>query len=378
MTILIYFLIFASFLDTHAQMPILSPWAASLGATPFLIGLIIGSYSLFNILGNLWAGIVIDSRGFHKPLALSLAGITLVVFSYAFLSSPLEILLLRSVHGLLGGFLIPSTLGALNTLGSSSKRFSFYGICIGLAALTGPLLTGFLAGFFSFQLAYLGLALALLPAALISISLKFPEPPKEQTGHIAPLEKIKLLIARPVLRSSFFFAFALMGATGTMMLFLPLRLEVLGISSATTGLYFALFALSTIITLALWPLIFPRVREEKILIISGLFISLFSISFLPFVSQVILGICILGYGVGFGLVFPSLIRLINSAPDPHFGSATGVFFAFYSAGVVGVPPLAAFIWDLTGIFPTITAVILGIVSTITGFLSIKKRPISNL
>ncbi len=378
MTILIYFLIFASFLDTHAQMPILSPWAASLGATPFLIGLIIGSYSLFNILGNLWAGIVIDSRGFHKPLAFSLAGITLIVFSYSFLSNPLEILMLRSIHGLLGGFLIPSTLGALNTLGSSSRRFSFYGICIGLAALTGPILTGFLAGFFSFQVAYTGLALALLPAAVISISLKFPELTRKQTGNLTPLEKIKLLIARPVLRSSFFFAFALMGATGTMMLFLPLRLEVLGISSAMTGLFFALFALSTIITLSLWPFIFPRVGEEKVLITSGLFISLFFISFLPFVSPFILGLCILGYGVGFGLVFPSLIKLINSAPDPHFGSATGVFFAFYSAGVVGVPPLAAFIWDITGIFPTITAVFLGIISTTLGLFSIKKRPVSDL
>jgi len=378
MTILIYFLIFASFLDTHAQMPILSPWAASLGATPFIIGLIIGSYSLFNILGNLWAGVIIDYRGFHKPLTFSLIGITFIVFCYSFLTSPLQIILLRSLHGLLGGFLIPSTLGALNTVGSSSKRFSFYGICIGLAALTGPLLTGFLAGFFSFQIAYLGLALALLPAAIISTRLNFPGTKVEKSTHLSPGEKVKLIISQPLLRSSFFFAFALMGATGTMMLFLPLRLEELGFTSAFVGLYFALFALSTIITLSIWPKVGKKVWGNIPLIIFGLFIALFFISFIPFVSPVIIAFCIWGYGVGFGLVFPTLIKLINSAPDPHFGSTSGVFFAFYSTGVVGVPPLAAFVWDFSGIAPPFTAVLLGLISISAGLISIKKRPITGL
>ncbi len=378
MTILVYFLIFISFLDTHAQMPILSPWAASLGATPFIIGLIIGSYSLFNILGNLWVGVLIDFKGFQKPLTLSLVGITIIVFFYSLLSSPLQIIFLRSLHGLLGGFLIPSTLGALNTLGNSPRRFSFYGICIGLAALTGPLLTGFLAGFFSFQAAYLGLAIVLLPGALISLRLNFPQGQEKNRTSLSPGEKIRLIISQPLLRSSFFFAFALMGATGTMMLFLPLRLEELGLSSAISGVYFALFALSTIITLSLWTRVSKKITHNISLIIFGLFVSLFFISFLPFVSPVILGFCVFGYGIGFGLVFPGLIKLVNSAPDPHLGSTSGVFFAFYSTGVVGVPPLAAFIWDLSGIFPTFTAIFLGIISMGIAYKSIKKRPDNGL
>ncbi len=374
MAVLIYFLIFASFLDTHAQMPILSPWAASLGATPFLIGIIIGSYSLFNIAGNLWAGIIIDYRGFQRPLTISLIGITLIVFLYSFLSTPIEVLVFRSLHGLLGGFLIPSTLSALNSAGTSPRRFSFFGICIGLAALIGPLLTGSLAGFFSFQVAYAGLALALLPAAILSTRVKNPGSKTEKSKQLSPRNKVRLIISRPELRASFFFALSLMGATGTMMLFLPLQVEQLGFSPIFTGIYFALFALSAIITLSIWPLLFPRVQRKNSLIYLGLLIALFFISLLPFVPPLVLGVCVLGYGIGFGLVFPGLINLVNSAPAPHFGSATGVFFAFYSAGVVGVPPLAALVWDFSGIFPTFTALFLGTIAGFAGFLSTKKGP----
>ncbi len=369
----IYFLIFAAFLDTHAQMPVLSPWAASLGATPFMVGLIIGSYSLFNITGNLWAGLIIDRKGFQKPLALSLIGITLIIFFYSLLYTPGQIFILRSLHGILGGVLIPSTLCALNSTGQSNRRFSLFGICIGLAALTGPLLTGGLAGLFNYQIAYVGLGLALLPATIFSFKTKTMPPLCKSSPTLSPREKFKILAGNRFLIASFYFALALMGGTGTMMLFLPLHLENLGFSPAITGLFFSLFALGAILTLIFWPVLNSKKPREKILIYTGLFLVLLALILFPFLPTLPLILAVITYGAGFGLVFPGLIKMISSSPDYQKGITTGVFFAFYSAGVAGIPPLAALIWDYWNLLPTFTAFFLGLAAFSKGYFTLKNE-----
>ncbi len=373
----IYFLIFAAFLDTHAQMPVLSPWAASLGASPFMVGLIIGSYSLFNITGNLWAGLIIDRKGFQKPLALSLLGITLIIFFYSLLSTPGQIFILRSLHGILGGLLIPSTLCALNSTGQSNRSFSMFGICIGLAALAGPLLTGGLAGLFNYQVAYLGLGLALLPGTILSLKTQKLPPVCNSSPFLSPREKFKILAGNPFLIASFYFALGLMGGTGTMMLFLPLHLESLGFSPAITGLFFSLFALGAILTLIFWPILSSGKSREIILIYCGLFIAFFSLLLFPFLPVFPLILTVITYGVGFGLVFPGLIKIISSSPDYQKGITTGVFFAFYSAGVAGIPPLAALVWDYWNLLPTFTAFFLGMAAFSKGYLTLKNAKTSD-
>lgn len=44
MILLIYLILLVAFIDTFAQMPIISPFAKELGASPFLIGLAVGIF----------------------------------------------------------------------------------------------------------------------------------------------------------------------------------------------------------------------------------------------------------------------------------------------------------------------------------------------
>ncbi len=52
----LYLFMFVAFFDLHAQYPILSPFALSLGAAPSFIGFILGMYSITHLPGNLIAG----------------------------------------------------------------------------------------------------------------------------------------------------------------------------------------------------------------------------------------------------------------------------------------------------------------------------------
>ena len=56
----LYLFMFVAFFDLHAQYPILSPFALSLGAAPSFIGLIMGVYSHYTLAWQsnrwLWCG----------------------------------------------------------------------------------------------------------------------------------------------------------------------------------------------------------------------------------------------------------------------------------------------------------------------------------
>jgi MFS family permease len=76
----LYLFMFVAFFDLHAQFPILSPFALSLGAAPSFIGLILGVYSITHLPGNLLAGYWVDKYG-SKPFivcSLIVAGIVLI------------------------------------------------------------------------------------------------------------------------------------------------------------------------------------------------------------------------------------------------------------------------------------------------------------
>jgi MFS family permease len=78
----VYLIIFFSFFDTHAQMPVLAPYANTLGATPFMLGLVVGAYSFFNITGNFSSGIWIDRVNWMPPLFTGLIGVSLILALY--------------------------------------------------------------------------------------------------------------------------------------------------------------------------------------------------------------------------------------------------------------------------------------------------------
>ena len=84
----VYLIVFFSFFDLFSQLPVMSPFALSLGATPFLIGLAVGMYSFSNTIGNIISGFMTDKRGPFLILVLGL-------FASAFLSSSTRLFLDR-------------------------------------------------------------------------------------------------------------------------------------------------------------------------------------------------------------------------------------------------------------------------------------------
>jgi MFS transporter, DHA1 family, multidrug resistance protein len=357
--IVVYFLFF----DTHFQMPILAPFARSLGATPFLVGLIVGMYSFFNILGNVISGHFIDSRSWKKPVTVGILMIMISLFSYALAPSPIVLLLIRAFHGFAGGLVVPATLVYLTKSSLKpgtdglSKRMSFYGASIGPASFTGPPLAGILASIYGYERTYMVVAFLMgFAAILVIFFLKDNENKIPATRKITPREYYDNIMSSSLLRLAFRLVFALMGATGTLAAFLPFQAESLGASSAVTGGLFATFAATAIVAQLFWPklVVWFKLFNNAL---AGLCLIILALTLIHYIeSSFTLFFALAIYGLGFGLLFPALLELVARGSQAAWkGLATGIFFVFFSLGAALVPPLAGLLQQSQTVSPFFTA-----------------------
>lgn len=376
----IFLIVFSAFFDTHAQMPVLAPYTMSLGATPFILGLVVGSYSLFNIVGNFVSGTIIDKNSWKPPLLFGLVGAALALFLYTLAGSAYHLILIRAGHGFLGGLLVPATLASL-TMENEKDSFqalllSIFGATIGLAAVTGPLAAGITANLYGYHMVYYGLTGLISAATITAFGLLRNQSGKPPQSKSVPISFMQIL-ARPNLQGAFIFALGTMGSTGTLASFLPTRAKLVGLDHAQTGMLFTAFALTAIIVQISWPRILkPLINGDLRGCTFGLLSLCFSLILAATLNNMTgLFIALIIYGIGFGLLFQGMLSIVMNDSQPAWrGRAIGLFFATYSLGVFLMPPLSGLIWQYqTAIFPFYTSAAAALFSLFLGKMLCAKN-----
>src|SRR5690625_3364969 len=145
---MLYIIIMVSFLDTFIQLPIITPYAMDLGASHLLTGSIVAVYSLTNMVGNIFGGHWIDRYGRKKMLFTGMAAVAIILLFYPVAQTGAQLFIIRFLHGLAGGVLIPAAfayVGDRSDEKSRGRTMALTGACIGTAAIVGPALGGAMA-----------------------------------------------------------------------------------------------------------------------------------------------------------------------------------------------------------------------------------------
>src|SRR5699024_4057454 len=119
---IMYFIIIVAFLDTFIQLPIITPYSLELGATYVMAGAIVAVYYITNMIGNVLGGYWIDKFGRKKMLLTGMISVCIILFFYPFAQNGLQLFIVRFVHGLAGGVLIPAAFAYVGDLSSNEKR----------------------------------------------------------------------------------------------------------------------------------------------------------------------------------------------------------------------------------------------------------------
>ncbi|MDW0118181.1 MFS transporter [Sporosarcina thermotolerans] len=348
----VYLIVFFSFFDLFSQLPIMSPFAFSLGASSFMTGLAVGMYSFSNTIGNVISGFLTDKRGPFIILLVGLFASGASLLLYTFAIGPTSLLGIRFVHGFMEGLIVPAAFTFLANRAEESKRgrsVAISGAFVGMAAIFGPAYSGIVATKTSapFIMSVNGVIMFILAIAAFFLLRSFTYEKKQHSKSTKHF-RVRYLFKHPGMVRAFAGAFFLMFSQGVLALILPLKVEALGFDTKTTGMLLSTFGVVAILIFLL-PInrIFDKVRP-MITLAFGISMMGLSMLFLSQITELSLHyVAMMLYGIGFSFLFPSINSLLIDSSSAEFrGKAYGYFYAFFSIGVVAGSSLIGYL-DLT-------------------------------
>lgn len=339
----LYMFLFLAFFDLHAQYPVLTPFAISLGAAPTFIGWMMGIYALTHLPGNLLAGNLIDRHGSRRYIIFSLTAAGVILLLQAHVQLPWQLLVLRSISGFVLAFLSPACLALLASLSrdpvTQGKYMSGHGVIHTLASVLSPAAGAFIVAKAGFSGTFQSLGWLLIFTGLMAF-FSLPKPlsatakGKEQSAVPINNETPARL---PFSLRLYLIPFAIACSQGILFFEIPLRESGLA-SIMSTGLLFSVISLGALVTLSMLFLnrYVPHIRVA--IGVLGLAICFYA---LAAANHVPIMIILFALGLAKGLLFPALSSLFIELSG---GGRLGKVFSFQSIAMsLGsfVGPIAA-------------------------------------
>lgn len=344
----LYLFLFVAFFDLHAQYPILTPFAISIGAAPSFIGLMMGMYSITHLPGNLIAGFGVDRYGSRLFIVFSLLAAGVILLFQSNVTDPWQLLLLRSISGFVLAFLSPACLALLARLSDDrteqGKLMAGNGLVHTLASVVSPAAGAYLVAKIGFAVAFTVLGWILVVTAVCAlffikdINRKLDvnkaaehdeQPAALKKKHAEPLPALPWLV--------FLLPVGLSCAQGILSFELPLMAKTKE-AMMTTGLLFSVISIGALITLSMMFLNrFPAFYRTLIgsVCLAMLYFGLAADVPLP------LMVMLLGIGMAKGIVLPALSTLlIELSGGARYGRTFSILSIAFSIGAFLGPMLA--------------------------------------
>jgi MFS family permease len=334
--------VFVTFFDLFAQLPIIAPFAQQLGADPLFTSITVASYDVSNLFGNLAAGFVLLGLGKQRTLVIGLLVSGLALSLYGLVDTPLQLGLVRTLHGLGQAVLSPGAFTLLSDSVTAGRRAQAMGTAaafIAIAAVIAPPLSGIVASRTEPEYVFAGIAGLMVVSAIIVAFFTSDtnrEPFADTTGKRIRHGSVFSVMLRPQLVVAYGSCLAWTAGIGTLVVHLPLLLQARSVPASARGSAFAIYALVALVLFARpAPWLINRYGRLRTLGAGLVLIgaSLVSLAFATGIGEVYGSMAIFGFG--FGLLFPAATAYLADQTVPsERGTAYGVFYAAYSLGVV--------------------------------------------
>lgn len=355
----IFIIVFVDVLGFGLILPLLPYYATEFGASPTVIGLLVASYAVAQLIGAPALGRLSDIYGRRRIMMVCILGTTAGFLILGFASTLWMLFLGRIVDGLTGANFVvaQSYISDVTDSKNRARGLGLTGAAFGLGFIVGPALGGLLSGISysapAFVAAGVGLSNAVLVLAFLPETLT---PERKLALSRAPqagftYARLRAALARPLfgqvltVRFFFWFAFALFRGT-----FSQWGLLALDMSPQTNGLvlgYVGVISVLVQVTL-IGPLTkrFPEVRLAVwALAVAAVCLPLWSAS--TGIAMLLFVLAPLGVAVAVeNTVISSLIS--KSVSPDEIGGAFGLSGGLRSIGSIFGPILGGALLQSVG------------------------------
>ena len=346
----LYLFIFIAFFDLHAQYPILTPFAVSLGAAPSFIGLTMGIYSITHLPGNMIAGYAVDRYGSKYLIAFSLLAAGILLLIQAHIDDPWDLLIIRSISGFVLAFLSPACLAMLAKLARDhihqGKLMTGNGLVHTLASVVSPAVGSLLVAKIGFTHAFSVLGWVLIVTSFIALALKEQRTSSHSSSNASATRDAPPLVTEqpsfPWVRFSI--PLALSCSQGILFFELPFLHIDEQSSIMGTGLLFTIISLGSLITLSM---LFINRYSAYYRTMLGAFVL--SLTFFVMAADwyIPLWISLFIIGMAKGVIYPAIATMFaGMTPPDKYGRVFSILSISYSVGAFVGPLLAGYARDL--------------------------------
>ena len=345
-------------------IPVLPFYAEEIGANPTELGLLMAVYSLMQLIFAPMWGQVSDRIGRKPVMMIGIAGLAVSFFIQAISTELWMLFAARVLGGILSAANMPTAMAYvadITTEENRGKGMGIVGAATGLGFVFGPAIGGIFSKISLSTPFYLASGSSFITLMLVFIllkesKLKNSQSSKEKTsiwkafnGAISVLFVVQLLIS-----------LSLSGLEATFAYFAAKKA---GLDSIQLGYIFMIMGFGSAMVQGGLVGKMTKKYGESSVILGGMIVSAVGFCLILLVHNfTTAAIYLTIFGLGNGVIRPSVSSLLTKTSTAGHGSSTGLLSSFDSLGRIIGPPLGGWLFSMAVGLPYISGAIITIVA----------------
>ncbi|MUK88452.1 MFS transporter [Ornithinibacillus sp. L9] len=347
-------------------IPVLPFYAEEMGASPFELGLLMATYSLMQLVFAPMWGRISDRIGRKPVMLIGIAGLSLSFFLLAFSSQLWMLFAARIIGGFLSSANMPTVMAYVADITSEEDRgkgMGIIGASVGLGFIFGPAIGGVFSETSLTMPFYIAGISSLLTFFLVVFLLQESLPNSGiQSRKKAPIGKI---LSGPISMLFFLQLFISLSLSGLEATFAYFAADKAGLGTKELGYIFMIMGLAGAIVQGGLVGKMTKAFGEGFVIQIGIIISAVGFGLILFVdSFTTAAIFLTVFGVGNGVIRPSVSALLTKRSTVGHGSITGLLSSFDSLGRIAGPPIGGWLFAIAIGLPYVAGIMLSFVALI--------------
>lgn len=343
-------------------IPVLPFYAEEIGANPTELGLLMAVYSLMQLIFAPMWGRLSDRVGRKPVMMIGIFGLGLSFFIQAVSTELWMLFAARIIGGILSSANMPTAMAYVADITTDENRgkgMGIVGAATGLGFVFGPAIGGVFSKISLSMPFYIAAVSSFITLILVLILLKEPKQHKSDPSK----KSIWSAFNRSVSVLFFVQLFISLSLSGLEATFAYFAAKKAGLTTQDLGYIFMIMGLGSAMVQGGMVGKWTKKYGESAVIQSGMIVSAIGFGLILLVHNFTTAAIFLTiFGIGNGVIRPSVSSMLTKVSTAGHGSSTGLLSSFDSLGRIVGPVLGGWLYSFAIGLPYISGIILTIIA----------------